>query len=273
MVMVQIAIMLGVLGAAMGSFVDALVWRIHTRRNFVSDRSECEKCHHKLGVLDLLPIVSWLALGGRCRYCKTPISPVIVLTEIAMATLFVISYVFWPFGLVAWQTVALFVIWLVVLVMLGMLLVYDLRWMILPDKIVFPLIIIGFVDAALRVSLMPDATITTYASHILLGMGVIAGSYWLLYTASKGKWVGYGDVKLNIFIGTVLGWQKALLVLCMSNVLGFLIVLPGLLTGKLTRRSRIPFGPFLILAFVIASLFGDAIIEWYLNISNLAYLI
>jgi prepilin signal peptidase PulO-like enzyme (type II secretory pathway) len=90
-----------------------------------------------------------------------------------------------------------------------------------------------------------------------------------LYVVSQGRWVGFGDVKLSIFIGVVLGWQKALLALILANVIGFFIVLPGLATRKLTRTSRVPFGPFLIIAFVVAGLFGDAIIQWYLSFVGL----
>lgn len=253
-------LLLGLIGLAMGSFVDALVWRLKNKRDFVSDRSECEHCHHKLGILDLVPVFSWLALGGKCRYCKKEISYISPLVELSMGALFVTSYFFWPLGFEQWQAVASFVIWLLYLVILTALFIYDLKWMLLPDKLVFPLIGIAIVDAGLRVSLMPG---TNYFIYVITGAAVIAGFYALLYTISKGKWVGFGDVKLGIFIGAVLGWQKAVLVLLLSNVIGFLVVAPGLASGKLTRRSRVPFGPFLIVAFFIAGLFGDIIINWY----------
>jgi len=82
---------------------------------------------------------------------------------------------------------------------------------------------------------------------------------------SRGRWVGFGDVKLAIFIGVTLGWQKAFLVFLLANVIGFVVLLPGLATGKLNRTSRVPFGPFLIAAFIIAGLWGDAIIRAYLS--------
>jgi prepilin signal peptidase PulO-like enzyme (type II secretory pathway) len=262
--MVEVAVFLGAVGAAMGSFVDAFTWRLHTKRNFVTGRSECERCHHKLGVLDLIPIFSWLALGGKCRYCRKPITPLALLSELTLAVLFVVSYLYWPLGFNAWQSVTLFSLWLLYLVLLSALFVYDLRWFLLPDVIVLPLVALGFVDAGLQASLS-GATIADYASHVVLGVLAMAGVYWALYMVSKGKWVGYGDVKLAVFMGAVLGWQKTLLVLMLANVLGLLIVLPGLMTGKLTPKSRVPFGPFMIAAFVVVGLFGDAIINWYVN--------
>jgi prepilin signal peptidase PulO-like enzyme (type II secretory pathway) len=262
---VLLAVFLTFVGMAFGSFIDAITWRIHTKRNFVSDRSECEHCHHKLGVWDLIPVVSWVLLKGKCRYCGHPISKLSPIVELAMGLLFLLSFLVWPFGFETWQGVALFGLWLVYLVMLGILLVYDLRWMLLPDVIVIPLIALGLIDAGLRVSFATEAGIQMYASHVVLGVAAMAGVYWALYTFSKGKWVGYGDVKLAIFMGVVLGWEKTLLVLMLANVIGLLVVLPGLFSRKLTAKSHVPFGPFMIIAFVIAGLFGDAIIEWYLN--------
>lgn len=269
MVRVEIIIALALLGAALGSFIDAVSWRVRTKRNFVSDRSECEHCHHKLGVLDLIPIVSWLALGGKCRYCGARISPRVVIVEAALAIAFAASFMYWPFSFGMWQGIALFVLWLLYMVALGVLVVYDARWMILPDKLVWPLCVLGAIDAAIRISLQPHPTILGYLAYATLGILALAGVYGLLFMASQGKWVGLGDVKLSIFIGLVLGWQKALLVLMLANVIGFLVVVPGLASGKLSRRSRVPFGPFLIAAFVVAGLFGDTIIHWYLSFIGL----
>lgn len=262
---VSLAVFLGFAGMAFGSFIDAVTWRIHERRNFVSDRSECEHCHHKLGPLDLIPVFSWLALGGKCRYCKHPIGRLSPIVEAVMGVLFVLSYLVWPFGFDTWQGVALFGLWLLYLVLLGILLVYDLRWMLLPDVIVIPLIAVGLADAGIRVSLATDASLYMYASHVVLGVLAMAGVYWALYTYSKGKWVGYGDVKLAIFMGAVLGWQKTLLVFMLANVIGLLVILPGLMSRKLTPKSHVPFGPFMIVAFVIAGLFGEVLIEWYMK--------
>lgn len=259
-------IILAILGAAMGSFVDAFSWRLHTKRNFVSDRSECEHCHHKLSAADLIPILSWLMLSGKCRYCRTPISPRVPLIEAGLAVLFVASYAYWPLGFATWQACAVFGTWLLYMVLLAILFVYDLRWMLLPDKIVFPLIGLGFIDAVLRVSLQPQADAAAYFLYTGFGIVALAGIYGALYAFSKGKLVGFGDVKLGVFMGAVLGGPKALLVLGLANTIGFFVVAPGLLTGRLTRKSRVPFGPFLILGFMIAGLFGDVIIKWYLGL-------
>lgn len=263
--MITIAVFVGLVGLAMGSFADAVAWRIHTKRDFVKDRSECEHCHHKLGALDLIPVVSWATLGGKCRYCKHPIPATVPLVELGMGLAFGLSFLYWPFGFGTWQGVALFGFWAVYLVLLGILFVYDLRWQLLSDAIVYPLIGFSFVDAALRVSFQTQATVADYASHVVLGVVAMAGVYALLYMISRGKWVGFGDVKLAVFIGAILGWEKTLVVLMLANVLGLLVVLPGLVSKKLTAKSHVPFGPFMIVAFVVVGLFGDAVIRWYLQ--------
>lgn len=269
MVQTEVIVGLALFGAVFGSFAGAVAWRLHAKRTFINDRSECEACRHKLAWSDLVPIFSWLFLRGACRYCHKAIGWLPLLTEIGLAVAFVVSYFFWPTGLETWQGMVLFGLWLLYLILLTVLLVYDIRWLILPDKIVLPLIILGIADAALQVSLVPGATLLTLANHIVPGVAVLAGTYGLLYAISKGRWVGFGDVKLSIFIGAVLGWEGALLTLGLANVVGCLVVLPGLAVGKLNRTSRVPFGPFLIIGFVIAGLFGDALISWYRSLIGL----
>ena len=256
-------LIVGLLGICFGSFVNALVWRIKNKRNFVNERSECTHCHHTLAWNDLIPVVSWLMLRGKCRYCHKPIedSP---LVEILVMVLFVVSYVFWPFMWSAPSWLA-FGLWLVSLVMLVALAVYDARWFLLPDKLVWPLVSVGILLAGVRWIGLEGLRFTDALIEIAGGICVIAGLYFVLHAYSKGKWVGFGDVKLGIFIGAILGWQQALLALFLANLIGLLVVLPGMLSKKLTAQSKVPFGPFLIIACIIAFLFGERIIDWYLN--------
>ena len=142
MVHIEIAVFLGLIGAAMGSFAGAMAWRLHTKRNMVSDRSECEHCHHKLGPLDLMPILSWLMLRGRCRYCKKSIGWLPFMAEVSVAAAFILSFLYWPLGFANWQGIALCIVWLAYLVAFAVLIVYDARWMLLPDVIVLPLVLL-----------------------------------------------------------------------------------------------------------------------------------
>lgn len=230
------------------------MWRLRTGRSIVAGRSECENCHHRLGALDLVPVVSWLVLRGACRHCGARISPAAPALEAGLAGLFVLSYLCWPLGFDRPAALGSFGLWLVYLVVLAALVAYDLRWMVLPDRLVLPLIVLALVDAALRISVTSAFTLGGYTRHVLGGTAALAGVYLLLYITSRGRLVGLGDIKLCLFAGIVLGWPGALLTLGLSNVLGALVVLPALATGALTRKSRIPFGPFLAAGFVIAGL-------------------
>ena len=254
--------MLALLGLCFGSFANAAVWRLKTKKDIVHDRSECVHCHHKLSAADLVPVFSWLWLRGKCRYCKKPISPQYPLVEAVVALYFVGSYLVWPVALGNTYHVFEFILWLVYGVALAILFVYDLRWQILPDRLVKPLIALGSIQFVAR-AFNEQWTFERFFAELLLALLAIAGLYWVLHTVSKGAWVGYGDVKLGVFMGLVLGWENALFALFAANLIGVLFILPGLATGKLSRKSKVPFGPFLILAFVLAGLFGDTITRVY----------
>lgn len=257
-------VVLALSGLCFGSFVNALVWRLKKKRDFVKERSECTHCHHILAWYDLIPVLSWLSLGGKCRYCRKKIddSP---LTELGVAFVFVLSYVYWPLGFSV-AGVVLFVLWLVALVLLAALFLYDMKWSLLPNALTFPLIGIGVVWVVVYYGWLVPASFIEAAQGVALGIASVAGLYGLLYAVSKGEWVGFGDVKLGIFMGLVLGWQGGLLAVMLANVTAFLVIVPGLLTQKVTRKSRIPFGPFLIIGTVLAFLFGSQLISAYASL-------
>ena len=132
----------------------------------------------------------------------------------------------------------------------------------MPDRIVKPLIALGAVDFVSR-AFYEQWSFERFFGELLLALLAIAGLYWVLHAISKGAWVGFGDVKLGVFMGLALGWQNALLALFLANLVGVLVILPGLITGKLSRTSRIPFGPLLLIGFVLAGLFGETITREY----------
>lgn len=254
---------LAILGVCLGSFANAAVWRLKVKKDIVHDRSECVHCHHKLAAPDLIPIVSWLLLRGKCRYCHKKIedSP---LVELAVLVYFVGSYLLWPTDLTSTYAWIDFGLWLSYGVGLAILFVYDLKWYLLPDRIVWPLVALGTVGF-INTALWHQWSLQQIVAELAGAVVVIAGVYYLLYFISKGKWVGFGDVKLGLFMGLAIGWQAGLVCLLLANVIGCLVVIPGLLSGKLKRDSRIPFGPFLIAGFVIAGIWGQTLFQWYIN--------
>lgn len=280
-------VVLAVLGLAMGSFAGATVWRLRalqlkqekkagekvsakeyetlmplTEKSFTSDRSRCLHCGHGLKWYDLIPLVSWLSTGGKCRYCKKFIGWFEPIIELGTALVFVLSYAFWPDGLVSMAELLSFGMWLIALVMLVILFAYDLKWFLLPNYIVFPLIAIGAIIAIINLLTTPDPL--GYLVGLIASAGILSGLYLLLWLISKGAWVGFGDVKLGLGLALLLGqWQLAFVALFMANIIGCLIVLPGMLSGKLTRKTHVPLGPLLIAGGIIAMLFGHTIINWY----------
>ncbi len=273
--MVMIIALLTVLGLCFGSFANALVWRIYQQHlpkkkragsdadlSIARGRSMCPHCNHTLAPTDLIPVLSWLTLRGRCRYCQKSISAQYPLVELVTAGVFVASYVFWPDALNNGTSYSIFAIWLVASVGFVALIVYDIRWMLLPNRIVFPLAAIAALSAVLQVlgsHSLPHTTLMALSS-----VAVAGGIFYGLFQLSGGKWIGGGDVKLGFVIGLLLGSPAlAFMMLFTASALGLIVSLPAVLLHKKKLASRIPFGPFLIVATIIVQLFGQSILDWY----------
>jgi prepilin signal peptidase PulO-like enzyme (type II secretory pathway) len=248
------------LGLIFGSFVNAFVWRLHNKKNFITGRSECVNCHHQLAGKDLVPVFSWLLLKGRCRYCQKQISWQYPVVELITGLLFMASYQWWPWCLESGLGKFILGFWLIILVFLVALVVYDLRWMLLPDKIVFPLIWLAVIY---RVLLAVEQNSPAILQDGVWGLVLAFGFFGSLFYVSKGKWIGGGDVKFSIFLGLLLGLSKSLLAIMLAFNLGALVVLPLLMARLITKKQPIPFGPFLIAGTIISQLFGNQIIDWY----------
>lgn len=276
MVLMIIAILF-VLGLALGSFANALVWRTHeqeaekdkpkpdkrylSRLSITSGRSVCPECKHELASRDLIPVFSWLFLKGKCRYCGQPISAQYPLVELATGLLFVASYLWWPVDFSSAQT-AVFVLWLALLTGLLALLVYDLRWSLLPNRFIYSLSLIAGAGAIIGVVIAQKPL--TALLNVILAVIVGGGIFYGLFQTSKGKWIGGGDVKLGWLLGLVAATPaRSMLFIFLAALLGSAVSLPLLATHRLKRTSTIPFGPFLIIGIIIVQLFGHAILFWY----------
>ena len=252
-------VFLAVLGAAMGSFSGAIVWRIHKKKDFVKDRSECEACHHKLSALDLVPVFSYLFLGGKCRYCRRAISISAPLIELVGAGLFVLSYAVFPLegvGTVAKDTI-LFALWLVILVGFLILGLYDAKYKLLPNKVLFPTIALTGGFFLISNFWAQDIVLSSIVMKFLLSLLRITGLYGLLYLVGEktGRHlVGFGDVKLGVAIAFLLSWEGSFAVLFLANVAGAVFSLILMAAKRKKINSLIPFGPFLLLATMLVFL-------------------
>lgn len=294
--MVTIITLIGlfILGAALGSFAVATVWRLRYLQlkseqqnastlkkieykivNIINkpfsttDRSKCLHCGYELRWFDMIPVVSWIALRGKCRRCHKPIGYAELAAEIGLGVAVAVSYAYWPLGeIVSGIQISLFVLWVIALVLLTIHFFYDLKWYLLPDIITVWLVGIAVIYAITYFYSLgaPTVLLNSYLIQIGLSLVVLPGFYGLLYVISKGNWIGFGDVKLLVPMALfVASWQAGVLLIFLANLIGCLVVLPGMLSHKLGRTSRIPFGPFLILAFIITMLLGSQLVGLYLH--------
>lgn len=229
------------------------------------DRSVCLHCGHQLQWYDLIPLVSWLQLGGKCRYCRKKIGYAEPLVEIGMAVFFVASVVWWPLPLESTFDIARLIIWLLAGVGLVILTIYDYKWFLLPDRIVFPLIGLGLVNSLIVI--FSNNFNAASILNVVYACGILSGLYFLIYVISRYQWVGFGDVKLGLALALLLAdWRLALLTLFLANLIGTLVVIPLMLSKKIKRHTHIPFGPLLIAGWFLSGLFGVKIIEFYLKL-------
>lgn len=231
--------------------------------SILKGHSMCPNCEHQLSAPDLVPVLSWVFLRRKCRYCKKPISWQYPVVELAMATVFVSSYIFWPGGLHSHGNLVLFIAWLAASVGLLALLVYDFRWMLLPSKIIYPTLVIAAAGRLVYIiGYEPNRWHGLF--QWILSVAVASGLFWLIFMSSKGTWIGYGDVRLGLITGTVLADPvKSFLMIFAASLLGLMFVLPTVILKRKGLASRIPYGPFLITATTIVLLCGQSVIDWY----------
>ena len=256
-----------ILGLVAGSFLTSFVVRFHYGRDFVIARSCCQHCQQELLVQDLIPLLSWLMLRGRCRFCQKKIAWSYPLTELVMAAIALSLYFFWPFSLQSVGEWTLFYLVFMMAVLLVGLAVYDLRWFLLPNRIVLFVFWLAVIVLGSRLILGHDFNLWSFLGSCFIGGGI----FYLIFLISE-RYIGGGDIKLGLVLGFFLAdWQLAFLMLFGSCLLGVVVTVPYLLfrrpkEGQKARGSQIPFAPFLILMSLVSFTFGRQIIDWYLQL-------
>jgi len=244
-----------VFGTVIGSFLNAVIWRLRTRESFVKGRSYCPHCRHRLSPADLVPVASFLVLGGRCRYCRKPISYQYITVEIAVGLLFAVaaarlSDLYAPFYGLSFAT-ALLRDWYFIAV-LTIVFVFDLRYMMILRSVTLPATIL-----AIAANLALGMPVTSLA----LGMIVGGGFFWLQYRLSRGTWIGGGDIALGTLMGAMLGFGGTLLALLVAYIVGAAFGLVLIALKKADGKTRLPFGTFLAAATALVMLQGEVIIR------------
>lgn len=266
----MVYLLLVLFGLVIGSFINALVWRVHEQESDKKDkklsitkgRSLCPTCKHQLKAFDLIPVVSWVFLNGKCRYCKKPISIQYPLVELTTVILYLICYVLWPYSLESYQSIALFISWLCLLTGFIALSIYDIKWFILPNRLIYSLWPFAMVFGILNYQNRP----AYYLINILISTIIGGGIFYLIYMLSKGKWIGGGDIRLGWMLGFIAATPaRSVMFIFIASLIGTAISLLFIITKRFKKHQLIPFGPFLMLGLVVVQLFGNKILDWYLN--------
>ena len=263
------SIVLFAFGACIGSFLNVVILRTHSKKT-LGGRSQCPHCEHELQTLDLVPVISYLVLQGRCRYCQHKFSIQYPLVEFLTATLFVLLFLHSPLQN-AYTFLNLFelLFFLFVAAVLVVVTVYDLRWGLIPNKIILPASIIAFIYQLLV--FIANIKLGSLDSA-LLGFGLtlltafcVGLFFLLLIVATKGKGMGGGDLKLSVFIALALGFPLTIIALLLAFLTGAVASVILLISGKKGLKSKIPFGPFLALGAVLSMLVGTNLWSLYLQ--------
>lgn len=236
-----------VYGTIFGSFFNVVGLRAPKKESVVSPSSSCTDCGRKLTYLDLVPVFSYLLLGGKCRGCGVRISPIYPLMELVTGALFTLAYIKLGFGIEL--AVALVFISLLVIITIS-----DIAYMLIPNSVLLPFTVVLF---GLRVisPLMPwwDSLVGA-----VIGFGLLL----LIGIVSKGG-MGGGDIKLLFVVGLVLGTLQTLLTLFFAAVIGAIVGVIIIKQRGQSRKTPIPFGPSISIAAVISYFWGAGIVEWY----------
>jgi len=242
-----------IIGACIGSFLNVCIYRLPREQSVVYNPSHCPGCGRRLGVLDLVPLLSYVLLKGRCRYCNEKISARYPLVELITALFFVVAYQFWGWQ---WQTVAMWVFFAVLITASAI----DYQHKIIPDEI----IVAGFVLGLPLVFLAGSSKLVDG----LIGFFVAGLLFLIIAVVSKGG-MGGGDIKLSALMGLFLGWPGIIVALFSSFLLGGLSSITLMALGLRGRKDVVPFGPYLALGGVVAAFCAEWIIRWYLGITGL----
>lgn len=241
---------IAVVGLFIGSFLNVVGLRIPQGESIVTPPSHCPSCNHRLGIIDLIPVFSYVFLLGRCRHCGVKITPQYALFELITALLFI--YTYFAIGL----QFEIIIAWIFVSILVAIT-ISDLHYKLIPNKIIFPGMIVFLVFRWFVHSL-------PYTDY-LIGFLVGGGLFYLIAIISRGG-MGGGDIKLLAMIGLVVGWKLTLITILLSSVIGLLISGILLLLGRITRKQPIPFGPYIALAALIAYYWGNPLIDWYVHL-------
>ncbi|MBN1643197.1 MAG: prepilin peptidase [Dehalococcoidales bacterium] len=249
---IAIIILVGLLGAAIGSFLNVCIDRLPAEKSVISPPSSCDACHNRLTWLDLFPVFSYLFLRGRCRFCHAKIPQRIFWVELGTGILF--AFLYWKYGFQPVLAINLFYGCILIL-----LAVIDLEHGLILNKIVYPAAIVALILG----SCLPEPSLKNFLGTI---EGGAIGFAILFLPAVLSRGMGWGDVKMAGLIGLMTAFPQVFVSVLGGIILGGLIAVILILLKKKTRKDTIPFGPYLSIATMVTLIWGNPILTWYLHL-------
>jgi len=237
-----------ILGTILGSFLNVVIYRTPIKESIVYGRSHCTKCNHTLSPFELIPVFSYLLLGGKCKVCKSPISMRYPLIELLTGILFIVAYI--TFGLTFQLGISLILI--LILIVITMI---DIDTLEIYDRFQIMLLVVAIIQVF--VTKLP------ILDHFI-GFFIISIPFYIIAVLTDG--IGGGDIKLIAIGGLLLGYKATLVAFFIAVILGSILAIYLMIVKKSDRKTQIAFGPFLCIGILIAFLFSDTIIQAYLNI-------
>lgn len=246
-----------IFGALVGSFLNVCICRLPRKESVVSPPSHCPLCGYKIPFYDNVPVLSYILLGGKCRSCKTRISPQYPLVEMITALLTLLLFV--RFGPTFYFLVLFFFCCAMVVVTF-----IDLEHQIIPDVISLSGIVAGFALSFF----IPQLGWRASLAGILVGGGSLLLVAWGYHLITKKEGMGGGDIKLLAMMGAFFGWKAIPFIIFVSSLVGSVIGISLMLVQKKDSKLAIPFGPFLAFGAILYIFFGRQLIHWYLGLGT-----
>lgn len=250
-------------GLTYGSFLNVVIYRLDDWVSILRGRSKCPDCQTELRASDLIPLVSFAMLGGKCRYCRAPIKWQYPIVELATGLLVAAGYsLIFSSGLPLDRAVISFIFYILALGSLVVIFWHDLTEMMIPDAVSYFLLVTSLIFSLTFFGSLKD---TLYGA--LIGFVPIA----LLVYPSRGRWMGEGDVKLATALGIIVGYPSAIVYLASAFVSGGVIGLLIILVRRGHLKTAVPFAPFLIIGALIGLFYGPSLVHWYLGMLGYVY--
>lgn len=245
-----------ILGLFVGSFLNVLADRLPKGESVIKGRSHCDKCKKELAWYDLIPLLSFLMLKGKCRYCHTSLSFYYPIVELTTGFLFMAVLLFvlgWDINFISIISIITVIYYLFIASILIVIFFSDLRYGIIPDKVILPAILVSFLYLILNTNYL-------ILPHVLSAVG--ASLFFLfLFLITKGRGMGFGDVKFAFLIGLILGFPNIIVGLYAAFLTGAFVGIILILWRKRKLREAIPFGPFLVLGTMFGLFLGEKLLD------------